>query len=155
MAIPAKGILMHYSFHNNQQNGKSLQVNLQGNNQNQINLDRVVQVVKSCQQVLSDLNEFMVTEFQTLFTNKHVNLAGTVMPLVREFNQVCQGFADNVNQRYGYELKLQTLTPEEVKSWAKQFRVPVTWASLDTSHLQPTMNDNQGAISQPVGLFPS
>ena len=65
------------------------------------NLDRVVQVVKSHQQVLSNLNEFMITEFRTLFTNKCINLTVTVMPLVREFNQVCQVFADNVNQRYG------------------------------------------------------
>ena len=132
-----------------------LQVTLQGNNQNQTNLDRVVQVVKSHQQVLSNLNEFMVTEFWTLFTNKDIDLAATVMPLVREFNQVCQVFADNVNQRYGYELKPQTLTPEEVESWAKQFRVQIAWVSLDTSHLQPTTNGDQGAISQPAGLFPS
>ena len=78
------------------------------------------------------------------------------MPLVREFNQVCQAFTDNVNQRYGYELEPQALTPEDVESWAKQFRVPVTlaWASLDTSHLQPAMDGNQGAISQLAGLFP-
>ena len=94
-----------------------------------------MQVVKSHQQVLSNLNEFMVTEFRTLFTNKHIDLAATVMPLVREFNQVCQVYADNINQRYGYELELQALTPEEVEGQAKQFRVPVAWASLDTSHL--------------------
>ena len=77
-----------------------------------------MQVVKSCQQVLSKLNEFMVTEFRTLFTNKCISLTATVMPLVRVFNQVFQVFADNVNQRYGYELELQTLTPKEVESWA-------------------------------------
>ena len=142
-------------FHNNQHSGKLLKVNLQGSNQNQNNLDRVVQVVKSCQQVLGNLNEFMVTEFRTSFTNKHIDLEATVMPLVREFNQVCQVFADNINQRYGYELELQALTPEEVESWAKQFKVPVTWASLDTSDLQQATNGNQGAISQLAGLFPS
>ena len=47
------------------------------------------------------------------------------------------------------------MTPKEVKSWAKQFRVPVAQASFDTSHLQPAMNGNQGAVSQPAGLFPS
>ena len=139
-------------FHNNQHSGKLLQVNLQGNNQNQNNL---VQVVKSCQQVLSNLNEFMVTKFRTLLTNKHINLATTVMPLVREMNQVCQVFADNINQRYGCELEPQALTPEDVKSWAKQFRVPVAWASLNTSHLQPATNGNQGAVSQLAELFPS
>ena len=77
----------------------------------------------------------MVTEFRTLFINKCIDLTATVMPLVREFNQVCQVFADNVNQRYGYELELQTLTPKEVKSLAKQFRVPVVQSPLDTSHL--------------------
>ena len=41
----------------------------------------------------------------------------TVMPLVREFNQACQVFADNINLRYGYELEPQTLMPEEVESW--------------------------------------
>ena len=166
----SQGDINALQFHNNQHSGKLLQVNLQGNNQNQINLDRVVQVVKSHQQVLSNLNEFMVTEFRTLSTNlnefmvtefrtlstnKHINLAATVMPLVREFNQVCQVFADNINQRYGNELVPQTLTPEEVKSWAKQFRVPITRASLDTSHLQPTVNGDQVTISQPAGLFPS
>ena len=112
-------------FQKSNHSGKLLQVNLQGNNQNQINLDRVVLIDKSCQQVLSILNEFMVTEFRTLFTNRCINLAATVIPLVREFNQVCHVFADNINQRYGYELELQALTPEEVKRWAKQFRVPV------------------------------
>ena len=114
-----------------------------------------MQVVKSHQQVLSNLNDFMVTEFRTLFTNKHIDLAATFMPLVREFNQVCQVFADNVSQRYGYDLEPQALTPEELKSWAKQFRVPVTWASLDTSDLQLARNGNQGAITQLAGLFPS
>ena len=84
-----QGDINALQFHNNQHSGKLLQVNLQGSNQNQNNLDRVVQVVKSHQQVLSDLNEFMVTELRTLFTNKHINLVATVMPLVREFNQVC------------------------------------------------------------------
>ena len=130
-----QGDINALQFHSNQHGGKSLQVNLQGSNQNQNKLERVVQAVKSYQQVLSDLNEFMVTEFWTLFTNKCINLAATVMPLVREFNQVCEVFADNVNQRYGYELEEQALTPEEVESWAKQFRVPVTQASLDTSYL--------------------
>ena len=77
------------------------------------------------------------------------------MPLAREFNQVCQVFADNINQIYGYELELQALTPEEVESWAKQFRVPVAWALWDSSHLQPNMYGNQEAISQPAGLLPS
>ena len=54
------------------------------------------------------------------------------MPLVREFNQVCQVFADNINQMYGYELEPQALKPKGVKSWAKQFRVPVAWASWTT-----------------------
>ena len=49
----------------------------------------------------------------------------TVMPLVREFNQVCQVFADNINLRYGYDLEPQTLIPEEVEIWAKQFNVPI------------------------------
>ena len=96
----------------------------------------------------------MVTEFRTLFTNKCIDRTVTVMPLVREFNQVCQVFADNINQRYGYKLEPQTLTPEEVKIWAKQFRVPVAQAPLDISHLQPAMNGSQGAVSQPAGLFP-
>ena len=98
----------------------------------------------------------MVTEFRTLFTNKCIDLAATVMPLAREFNQVCQVFEDNVNQRYGYGLELQVLTPEDVEIWARQFRVPVAlvWVSLNTSHLQPAMDDNQGAISQLAGLFP-
>ena len=96
----------------------------------------------------------MVTEFRTLFTNKCISLTVTVMPLVREFNQVCQVCADNVNQRYGYELELQTLTPKEVKIWARQFRVPVTQAPLDISDLQPAMNGSEGAVSQPAGLFP-
>ena len=59
--------------------------------------------------MLSNLNEFMVTEFRTLFTIKYIDVAATVMQLVREFNQVCQVFADNVNQRYGYGLELQGL----------------------------------------------
>ena len=84
-------------FHNDQHNGKSLQVNFQSSNKTQNTLHRVVQVVKSCQQVLSNLNEFMVTELGTLFTNKSIDLTVTVMPLVREFNQVCQVFADNIN----------------------------------------------------------
>ena len=84
-----QGDLNALQFRNNQHSGKLLQVNLQGSNQTQNNLDRVVQVVRSCQQVLSNLNEFMVTEFRTLFTNKHIDLTVTVMPLVREFNQVC------------------------------------------------------------------
>ena len=150
-----QGDINALQFHNNQHSGKLLQVNLQGSNQNINNLDRVVQVVKSCQQEVSDLNAFMVTEFRTLFTNKGIDLAATVMPLVRGFNQVCQVFADNINQRYGYELELQALTPEEVQSWAKQFRIPVAQSSLDTSHLQPATNGNQGAISQLAGLFPS
>ena len=112
-------------FHNSQHSGKLLQVHPQGSSQNQNNMDRVVQVVKSHQEVLSDLNEFMVTEFRTLFTNKHIDLAVTVMPLVREFNQVRQVFADNVNQRYGYGLEPQALTPEDVEISARQFRVPV------------------------------
>ena len=61
------------------------------------------------------------------------------MSLVREFNQVCQVFADNVNQRYGYELEPKTLTPKEVKIWAKQFNVPVTeeqWISITYNQLR-------------------
>ena len=113
-----------------------------------------MQVVKSCQQVVCNLNEFMVTEFRTLFTNKGIDLTVTVIPLVREFNQVCQIFADNVNQRYGYELEPQTLTPEEVEISAKQFKVPVAEATLDINHLQPATSGSQGAVSQPAGLFP-
>ena len=113
-----------------------------------------MQVVKSCQQVLSDLNEFMVTEFRTLFTNKCIDLTVTVMPLVREFNQVCQVFADSVNQRYGYELEPQTLTPQGVKIWAKQFNAPIAKATVDIDHLQPAKNGSQGAVPQAAGLFP-
>ena len=76
-----------------------------------------------------------------------------VMPLVREFNQVCQVFADNVNQRYGYELELQTLIPEEVEIWAKQFNITIAEATVDIDHLQPTKNGSQGAVPQPAGLF--
>ena len=74
--------------------------------------------------------------------------------IVREFNQVCQVFADNVNQRYGYELEPQTLTPKEVKIWAKQFNVPVAEATVDIDHLQPAKNASQGTVPQPAGLFP-
>ena len=105
------------------------------------------------QQVLGDLNEFMVTEFRTLFTNKCIDLMATVMPLVREFNQVCQ-VADNINLRYGYELEPQTLIPEEVEIWAKQFNVPVAEATVDINHIQPTKMDCWGAVPQPAGLFP-
>ena len=78
----------------------------------------------------------------------------TVMPLVREFNQVCQVFADNINQRYGYELESQTLIPEEVEIWAKQFKVPIGEATVDINHIQPTKTDSWGALPQPAGLFP-
>ena len=53
------------------------------------------------------------------------------------------------------KMEPQALKTKEVESWAKQFRIPVTQTSLDTSHLQPTINGDQGAISQPAGLFPS
>ena len=132
MITPTEVIFNALQFCNDQHNDKSLQVNFQSSNRSQNNLDRGVQVVKSHKQVLSDLNEFMVTEFRT-FTNKCINLAVTVMPLVREFNQVCQVFADNVNQRYGYELEPQTLTTKEVEIWAKQFKVPV-------GHQSPTIS---------------
>ena len=95
-----------------------------------------------CQQVLGDLNEFMVTEFRTLFTNKCINLTTTVMPLVREFNQVCQVFADNINLRYGNELEPQTLIPEEVEIWAKQFNVPIAEAAVDSNHRHPAKMDS-------------
>ena len=74
---------------NDPHNDKPLQVNFQSSNISQNSLNKVVQVVKMCQQVLSDLNEFMVTEFRMLFTNKHINLMATVMPLVREFITRC------------------------------------------------------------------
>ena len=75
------------------------------------------------------------------------------MPLIREFDQICQVFADSVNQRYGYELKPQTLTPKEIKIWANQFNVPVAEATVDINHLQPAKNGSQRAVPQPAGLF--
>ena len=87
------------------------------------------------QQVLGDLNEYMVTEFRTLLANKCMDLTATVMPLVREFNQVCQVFADNIKLRYGYELEPQTLIPEEVEIWAKRFNIPVVEATVDINHI--------------------
>ena len=126
----------------------------QGGNKSQSGLNKVVQVVKTCQQVLGNLNEFMVTEFRTLFTNKCIGLSVTVMPLVREFNQVCQVFADNINIRYGYELEPQTLIPEEVEIWAKQFNVPIVEALVDSNHRHPPKMDSWGMTKQPAGLFP-
>ena len=51
---------------NDQHNDKPLEVNFQSSNKSQNSLDRVVQVVKSHQQVLSNLNEFMVTRVQDI-----------------------------------------------------------------------------------------
>ena len=118
-------------------------------------LKKVVQVVKTCQQVLGDLNEFMVREFRTLFTNKCINLTVTVMSLVREFNQVCQVFADNINIRYGYELEPQILIPKEVEILAKQFNIPVAEATVNSNHKYPPKMDSWGATHQPAGLFPT
>ena len=94
------------------------------------------------QQVLGNLNEFMVTEFRTLFTNKCIDLTVTVMPLVRKFNQVCQVFADNINIRYGYELEPQILIPEEIDIWAKQFNVPIVEATVESNHKYPPKMDS-------------
>ena len=69
----------------------------------------------------------------------------TVMPLVREFNKVCQVFADNIKLRYGYELELQTLIPEEVEIWAKQFSIPIAEATVDINHIQPNKMDSWGS----------
>ena len=107
-----------------------------------------------CQQVLGDLNEFMVTEFRTLFTTKHIDLTATVMSLVREFNQACQVFADNINVRYGYKLEPQTLIPEEVEIGAKQFNVPIAEATVNINQRHPPKMDSWGATHQPAGLFP-
>ena len=133
----------------------SPQVNFQSRNKSQNNLDRVVQVVKSCQQVVSNLNEFMVTEFRTLFTNKCINLTVRVIPLVREFNQLCQGLCRQCQPKdMGMSWSHRLQHPKEVKIWARQFRVPVAQAPLDINHLQPTTNGSQGAVSQPAGLIP-
>ena len=109
--------------------------------------------MKSYQQILSNLNTFIVTEFRTFFINKCIDPTAAVLPLVTEFNQVCQVFADNVSQRYGYELEPQSLTLKEVNIWAKQFNIPVAEATLDMNHLQPAVNGSQGAVPQPAGLF--
>ena len=135
-------------------NDKPFQVNVQSSNKPQNSLFKVVQVVKTCQQAVGNLNEFMVTKFRTLFTNKCINLMVTVMPLVREFYQVCQVFADNIKLRYGYELEPQTLIPEEVEIWAKQFNVLIAEATVDINHIHPTKMDSWGATHQPAGLFP-
>ena len=136
------------------QNDKPFQINAQGGNKPQISLNKVVQVVKMCQQVLGNLNEFMVMEFRTLFTNKCINLMATVMPLVSKFNQVCQVFPDNINLRYGYELEPQVLIPEEVEIWAKQFNIPIAEVTVDSNHRHPPKMDSWGTIHQPAGLFP-
>ena len=110
--------------------------------------------MKTWLQVLGNLNEFMVTEFRTLFTNKCIDLMATVMPLVREFNQVCHVFADNIIIKYGYELEPQILIPEEVEIWAKQFNVPIAEATVDSNHKYPPKIDSWGTTHQPAGLFP-
>ena len=125
-----------------------------GGNKSQSGLNKVVQVVKTCQQVLSDLNDYMETEFRTLFTNKCIGLTVTVMPLVRELNQVCQVFADNINIRYGNELEPQTLIPEEVEIWAKQFNILIAEALVDSNHRHPPEMDSWEVTKQPAGLFP-
>ena len=140
---------------NDPHNDNPFQVNAQGGNKPQNSLNKVVQVVKTHQQVLGNLNEFMVTKFRTLFTNKCINLMVTVMPSVRKFNQVCQVFADNINIRYGYELEPQTLIPEEVEIWTKQFNIPIAEATVDINHRYPPKMDSWGATHQPAGLCPS
>ena len=52
------------------------------------------------------------------------------------------------------ELEPQTLIPEDVEIWAKQFNVPIAEATVDIDHLQSTKNGGQGAVPQPAGLFP-
>ena len=139
---------------NDPHNDKQFQVIAQIGNKPQDGLNKVVQVVKMCQQVLGNLNEFMLTEFRTLFTNKCIDLIVTVMPLVREFHQVCQVFADNINLRYGYELEPRILIPEEVEIWAKQFNIPIAVATVDNNCRHPPKMDSWQATHQPAGPFP-
>ena len=73
---PFKAAQLGNDLHNDNQ----FQVIEQGDSKPHISLNKVVQVVKVCQQVLGDLNEFMVTEFRTLFTNKCIELTVIVMP---------------------------------------------------------------------------
>ena len=120
-------------------NDNQFQVIAQGGSKPHTSLNKVVQVVKTCQQVLGDLNEFMVTEFRTLFTNKCIDLMAIVMPLVREFNQVCQASANTINTRYGYELEPCFLIPEEVEIWAKHSVYPLQrhqWTATIDIHLR-------------------
>ena len=51
---------------NDLHNDRPFQVNVQGNNKPQNSLNKVVQVVKTCQQVVGDLNEFIVKEFRDI-----------------------------------------------------------------------------------------
>ena len=139
---------------NDPHNDKQFQVIAQGGNKPQTGLNKVVQVVKTHKQVLGNLYKLMVTKFRTLFTNKCIDLTVTVMPLVREFDQVCQVFANNINTRYGYELEPQTLIPEEVEIWAKQFNIPIAEESVDSNHRHPPKMDSWGATEQPAGIFP-
>ena len=118
---------------NDPHNVKQFQVIAQGGSKPHTGFNKIVQVVKTHQQVLGDLNKFMATEFRTLFTNKCIDLTGIVMPLVREFNPVCQVFANNINTSYGYKLEPCFLIPEEVEIWAKQFNVPIAEASVDSN----------------------
>ena len=127
---------------------KQFQVIAQGGNKPQSGWHKVVQVVKTCQQVLGDLNEFMVTEFRTLFTNKCIDLTGTVIPLVREFNQVCQVFADSINIRWNRQYQ------KEVEIWAKKFNIPITEALVDSNHRHPPKMDSWGVTEQQAGLLP-
>ena len=48
----------------------------------------------------------------------------------------------------------QTLIPQEVETWAKQFNIPIAEATVDIDPLQATKMDSQGAVPQPAGLFP-
>ena len=139
---------------NDPHNNKQFQVIAPGGSKPHTSLDKIVHVVKMHKQVLGDLNEFMVTEFRTLFTKKCIDLTVIVMPLVREFNQVCQVFANNINTRYGYELEPHFLIPEEVENWAKQFSIPIAEASVDGNHRYQPKMDSWGATKQPAGLFP-